>query len=239
MNPHGQSFSELPYVSTRGKSSVLNLVTREVCGDCNNALSRLEQRVKPVFLALASAAEQATPIKLSVTDAELLARWAEKMAITNELTGSTPGVATSDMGQAILNGRTIRSAVVWAAQHPADYMLSTALSHPSIAASESPDPDEYERHAAITAITYHYLTLLVFIPGPGGPYVQPSPPPYSPDRWTLIWPVKSEPEFPPLATVDGRELERALTDFSRWLRTPRALRFVRPSPVPPKLAHRN
>jgi hypothetical protein len=239
MNQHGQSFSELPYLSTRGKSSVLNLVTREVCEDCNNALSRLEQQVKPVFLALARAAEQAAPITLPVSDAKLLARWAEKMAITNELAGGAPRVATSEMGQAILGGRTIRSAAVWAARHDADYMLSTALAHPAIAASEIPEPGEYERHAAITAITYHYLTLLVFIPGPGGPYVQPGPPPYSPDRWTLIWPVKSKPEFPPLAAVDARELERAVTDFSRWLRTPRAMRFIHPSPVPPKVVHRN
>jgi hypothetical protein len=239
MNAHGQSFSELPLVSTRGKASVLNLVTREVCKECNNVLSRLEQRVEPVFLALANAAEQAAPIMLPVADAELLVCWAEKMAITNELTGHAPRVATPEMGQAILAGRTIRGAVVWAARHPADYMLSTALAHPVIAASESPEPGEYERHAAITAITYHYLTLLVFIPDPGGPYVQPSPPPYPPDRWTLIWPVKREPEFPPLATIDAGELERAVTDFSRWLLTPRAMKFIHPSPVPPKIIHRN
>jgi hypothetical protein len=124
-------------------------------------------------------------------------------------------------------------------RHPADYMLLTALAHAAIAATEQPEPGEYVRFAAVTAITFHYLSLLVFIPGPGGPYVTPTPPPYPPDKWTLIWPVKHQPQFPPLATVDARELERAVTDYSRWLRTSRAMMTINPSPVPPRLIQRN
>jgi hypothetical protein len=240
MDPGGRSFTELPYVSTRDRASVLNLVSREVCKDCNAQLGRdLEPKAKPVFLAMAHAAEHGSAIELPVADAQTLARWAQKMATTNELTGPPPRVVTSQTGRAILDGGTIRGAAVWATRHPADYMLVTALAHPVIAATEEPEPGEYLRSAAITSITFHYLSLLVFIPGPGGPHVPPNPPPYPPDRWTLIWPVRHTPQYPPLVTVDAPELERAVTDYSRWLLTPRAMRNINPSPVPPRVTRRN
>ncbi len=240
MDPLGQSFSEVPLVIARGKSSILNTVTREVCQDCNNALSKLEQAVEPVFLELAQAAEHGIPLQIAVDDALLLARWAEKMAITNELTSGFPKVATAAMGQALLRGDTIRSAVVWAARHPADYMLLTALSHPVVSSAETPVRGESVRHATITSITYHYWSLLVFIPGPGaGGLMQVATPPFAPDRWTRIWPVSRTPEFPPMTIVDGRELEQTLTDFSQWLLTPMAMRVIRRSPVPPQMIHRN
>ncbi len=80
-----------------------------------------------MFLGLARAAEHWTPLEVAVDDVRLLARWAEKMAVTNELTSGFPKLATTAMGQALLRGETIRSAAVWAARHPADYMLLTAL----------------------------------------------------------------------------------------------------------------
>jgi hypothetical protein len=240
MDPGGHSFTELPYVSTRDKASVLNLVTREVCKDCNGQLGRdLEPKVKPVFLAMAHAAEHGSTTELSVEDAQTLGRWAQKMATTNELTATPPRVVTPQMGRAILDGGTIRGAVVWAARHPADYMLLTAVAHSAIGATEQPEPGEYLRFAVITVITFHYLSLLVFIPGPGGPHVAPTPPPYPPDKWTLIWPVRRQPEYPPLATIDARELERAVTDYSRWLRTPRAMMNINPSLVPSRVIQRN
>jgi hypothetical protein len=118
-------------------------------------------------------------------------------------------------------------------------MLLTALSHPVIGATETPEPGEYLRHAAITAITFHYLTLLVFIPGAGGPYMPPNPLPLAPSLWTLLTPLRQAPEFPPMAAVGARELERTVTDFSRWLLTPRAIRIVNPAPVPRRTIQRN
>jgi hypothetical protein len=241
MSPDNRSFTELPLVVTRGRAPVLNNITMEVCKDCNGKLGReIEQKVEPVFVELAQAAEDGIPHTVSVADAKLLARFAEKMAITNELHGNPPErVATTGMGQAILRGGTVRGAAVWAARHPADYMLSTVLCQPTIAATEIPRPGEYERRAMITAITFHYLTLLVFIPGPGGPFTPPTPLPLAPDLWTLIWPVTRGPEYPPMAVVGARELERTMTDFSRWLLTPRSRRTVKPSPVPPQVIQRN
>jgi hypothetical protein len=73
MDPSGRSFTELPYVATRDKASVLNLVTREVCQDCNGKLGRdLEPQAKPVFLTMAHAAEQGTTAELSAADAQTL-----------------------------------------------------------------------------------------------------------------------------------------------------------------------
>ena len=75
---------------TRGKSSILNTVTREVCRDCDHELGKLEQAVEPGFPALAQAAEAGAPLVLDIDSARMHARWAKK-AITNELTSSFPG----------------------------------------------------------------------------------------------------------------------------------------------------
>jgi hypothetical protein len=209
MDPLGRSFNELPLMVTRGKSSVLHTVTREVCQHCNHELGKLEQAVEPAFLALTRAAEDGVPLVLEVDKAQMLARWAQKMAITNELASNFPKVATTGMGQAMLRGDTIRSAVVWDARHPADYALLTAFSHPIITGWETPSPHDYERHATLTAITYHFLSLLVFIPGAGsGPFMQVNTPPFAAKQWTRIWPVRQAPEFPLMSTVDGADSKR-------------------------------
>ncbi|HXW87894.1 MAG TPA: hypothetical protein VEJ42_06515 [Streptosporangiaceae bacterium] len=235
------SYSDAPLRVIRNKRSVLNQVTREVCKNCNWTLGRtLEEPVKPLFIALAQAAQSGDPLTIAHGDASTLARWAEKMAITNELaSGASERVATTAMGQAILAGQTIRGSVVWAARHPADYMLLTALAQPAIGASALPVPGEIERRAAITAITYHYLTLLVFIPGPGLGLLPPSPLFVSLDRWATIWPVAGDAEFAPTLTVNGRELERTLTDYSNWLLSPPGLRNIRPAMLPPTVIQRN
>jgi len=220
---------------------VLNTVTRAVCEDCNQTLGRiLEQPAKPLFLTLAQAAQDDTPLTLARGDAKTLARWAQKMAITNELAGNPPErIATTAMGRAILAGGAIRGSVVWAARHPADYMLLTALAQPAIGPAALPVPGEIERHAAITAITYHYLTLLVFIPGPGLGLTPPSPLVVPLDKWATIWPVVGDAEFAPTRTVNGRELERTMLDYSNWLRMPSGLRNIRPALMPPTVIERN
>ncbi len=235
------SYSDAPLTVIRNKRSVLNQVTRAVCKDCNEMLGRtLEEPAKPPFLALVQAAQCGEPQTIARADAKTLARWAEKMAITNELaSGASERVATTAMGQAILAGQTIRGSVVWAARHPADYMLLTALAQPAIGPSALPVPGEIERTAAITAITYHYLTLLVFIPGPGLGLTPPSPLVVSLGRWATIWPVAHDAEFAPTLTVNGRELERTLTDYSNWLRSPTGLRSIRPAMQPPTVIQRN
>jgi hypothetical protein len=232
------SYSEAPLQLTRSKRSVLTTVTRAVCEDCNHTLGRtLEEPTKPLFLTLAHAAQDGTPLTLTRSDAKTLARWAQKMAITNELAGNPPGrIPTTAMGKAILAGQAIRGSVVWAARHPADYMLLTALAQPTIGPTARPVPGEIERHAAIT---YRYLTLLVFIPGPGLGLTPPSPLVVSLDRWATIWPVVGDAEFALTQTVNGRELERTMLDYSNWLRMPSGLRNIRPALMPPTVIEQN
>jgi hypothetical protein len=111
MDTFGQSFSEVPLVVSHGKNSILNTITREVCEDCNHELGKLEQAVQQVFVALAHAAESGSSLEIAVEDARMLARWAEKMAMTNKLTSNFPKVATSVMGQSLLRGDTICSSL--------------------------------------------------------------------------------------------------------------------------------
>jgi hypothetical protein len=47
--------------------------------------------------------------------------------------------------------------------------------------------------------------------------MQVNTPPFAPEQWTRIWPVRQAPEFPPMETVDGRGLKAAVTNFRRWL----------------------
>jgi hypothetical protein len=40
------------------------------------------------------------------------------------------------------------------------------------------------------------------------------------DRWATIWPVGGHAEFAPTQTVNGRELEPTMLDYSNWLGMP-------------------
>ena len=79
----------------------------------------------------------------------------------------------------------------------------------------------------------------MFIPGPGLGLTPPTPLVVSLDRWATIWPVVDCAEFAPTLPVNGRELERTLTDYTNWLRSPITLRHIRPAVIPPTVVHRN
>ena len=57
-----------------------------------------------MFLGLARAAEHWTPLEVAVDDVRLLARWAEKMAVTNELTSGFPKAAAIHLCRRLLPG---------------------------------------------------------------------------------------------------------------------------------------
>jgi len=169
-SPSGLSFVEIPTVTTTNKASALHIITREVCLDCNTGwMSRLETKAKPVILALAGAARDATRLTLTTAEARALARWAQKTAITCELTGDAPfRVATVAMGQQLRDGSLLRGSVVWAARNAVDFWPATAQAHATIGATPRPVPGEQDRHALLTMIVWRHLTLMVFIAGDHG-----------------------------------------------------------------------
>jgi hypothetical protein len=209
-----REFVELPTDIVTRKAALLTLKTREVCEDCNTGwMSKIEQSAEPLLRRLASAARGPLAVVLSRADARTLGLWAQKTAITYELTAHHPRVADVAMGKQLRSGQPLRGVIVWAARHPRDYDLSIALAHIEISATPVARPGPADRRVLLVAIVYHYMTLLVFIPS------DPSqvPPPVQLDGWTLIWPAFTSVEYPPMRTVDGNELTRTLADHSGWL----------------------
>jgi hypothetical protein len=213
-----QEFVEHPLSApyTRN-SSLLNLRTRAVCESCNNGcLSRLEQAAKPQILALADAAEHGHYLLLSRSDALLVSRWAQKTAITHELTSRGERVGDASMGMRISDGKAIRGSNVWLARNQDD--LDLRIGQAQIEISDTPvvQPGDPYRQILISAITWHYLTFLVYIPdadtlGKLGPH-------YPMDRWLTIWPCgQSGIEYPPTRSISEPELNSALSNHQSWL----------------------
>jgi hypothetical protein len=231
----GGSFVELPTETTTNKASILHIKTREVCSECNSGwMSLLEVRARPVILAVAEAATDNRPVSLGTADARTLATWVEKTTITNELMSAMPRVASTSMGQRLRQDDTLRGCLVWIARHPADFGLSIASAHVEIGAAPKPVPGETDRHAMLTAITYHYVTFLAFITDSPGLL----PPPVDLARWCLLWPVTGDVDFPPSVPADAADLRRMLLDHRRWLPLSELDTFHR-SPFPPQLRQRN
>jgi hypothetical protein len=235
LDENTNEFAELPTVITTRKSSLLTLKTRDVCGECNNGwMSRTEKAARPAIIRIAEAARTNEELLLSRTDALKLAIWAQKTAITYELTGGQPGVASVIMGRQLAAGKPLRASMVWAARHPRDYDLSVALAHINVSATPWPRPGGPDRQIALVAVVYHFVTFLVFVTDrPGQP-----PPPLPIHRWVLIWPARGPVEYPPMATLDVNELTRTMTDHSRWLPIVQ-VSAIRRSPQPPQFHHRN
>jgi hypothetical protein len=73
------------------KAPLLTLKTREVCEDCNQGwMSDLEEAAKSTILQLVSSAKTGIAIALGRDTARELARWAQKTALTYELTSDAP-----------------------------------------------------------------------------------------------------------------------------------------------------
>ncbi|MGH3403229.1 MAG: hypothetical protein ACRDRJ_12155 [Streptosporangiaceae bacterium] len=236
LDDDAQEFVELPTTMVTKKSTLLTLKTREVCQQCNNGwMSKLEQAAEPLILRLAEAAQNPSQIvRLNQAEARTLALWAQKTAITDELTAPKAHVANVTMGEQLRCGAPIRGAMVWAARNPQDYDLSIALAHIDISNTRIPRAGPADRQILLAEIIYHYLTLFVFIPevhGKGWPPLQP-------DAWTMIWPALTSVEYPPMRAVDGPELTRALADHSEWLPIVRAA-DIRKTGFPPQVVHRN
>jgi hypothetical protein len=204
-------------------SSLLNLRTRAVCEKCNNVyLGRLEEQAKPLILALADAAQSGNRLALSVSDAKTVARWAQKTALTNELTHAGPRVGDTSMGIRIKDGKAVRGSTVWLARNQAD--LDLKIGQAQIEVSDSPvvRPDDPYRQILMTAIAWHYLTFLVYLPD-SATVGKPGPRPRF-DRWTSAWPCSSSGiDYPPMHPIMEPEFAGALTDHRSWLPTVRAV----------------
>lgn len=239
-SPAGSSFVEMPTVTTINNASAFHIITREVCKGCNTGwMSRLEGDAKSLILALAERGRDEAPVDLDQRQRRILAMWAQKTAITNELAGQTPmRVATAAIGRWLRDGLPVRGSVVWAGSNERDFWPGMALVQASIGASPHPVPGERQRHALLMMIVYRYLSLLVFIGGDHGELVPVVPPPVPLNRWVLIWPGAGAAGYPPDQALDADELTRTMVDHSAWYPLSPINVFER-SPFPPQTINRN
>jgi hypothetical protein len=235
LDDQAREFVELPTVLTTKKSSLLTLKTREVCTSCNNGwMSRLEEAARPLIRRVAEAARTGEATTLTVDEARTLGVWCQKTATTYELTSDRPRVATTAMGQQLAASTPLRGGLVWLARHPRDYDLSIGLVHIDVSSTPVPRPGAPDSQIALLSIVYHWVTFMTFITDRPGR--QPLPLPL--DRWSLLWPVRRQVEYPPLAVLTGNELNRTMVEHGHWLPLVQAT-SIRRSPIPLQVRHRN
>jgi hypothetical protein len=200
---------------TRG-SSLLNLRTRDVCEDCNTVwMKALEEEATPLFLALGDAAKNNTHLALSRAEARVLARRAQVIALTHELTTPGPRIGNSAMGTRLRDGNLLLGSMVWLARTRDD--LGIQFRHAKISISPTPVvmPEDPENQSLLLGLSWFHLTVLIYIPEVPGRTQGPTLPF---DRWTSVQPCggASGIEYPPMVSLSVSELVAAVTGHS-WL----------------------
>jgi hypothetical protein len=210
-------FDELPAATVTSKASLLHLTTRKICEPCNTGwMARLEMAAEPLVLQMAEAARTGEPARFTVASARTLSLWCQKTSITLELSSARPDDFQAGFPGAteLAAGKLPRGSCVWAARHPLDYDLATAEACLQIAGSPVPEPGDPFWVARLTSFVYHQVSFLVFTPERPG---RPLPGPFRPERWTLIWPATSPPDYPPLEAINGSELTATFMSVMSWL----------------------
>src|ERR1700733_10607263 len=103
-------------------------------------MSDLEEAAKPTILQLVTSAKTGIAIALGRSATRELARWAQKTALTYELTSDAPHAGNVVMGQQLRDGNPLRGSMVWVARHPRDYDLSIALGRIDVSSTPVPRP---------------------------------------------------------------------------------------------------
>ena len=149
---------------TRG-SSLLNMRTRDVCEECNKCwMKRLEEEATPLFLALADAAKNNAQLTLSRAEARTLARRAQVLARTHELTTPGPRVGEGPMGTRLRDGLVLLGSMVWLARTQEDLGIQVRQSHIDISPTPIVMPGDAENLSLLLAISWFHLTVLTYIP---------------------------------------------------------------------------
>jgi len=209
------------------KAGLLTRVTREVCEDCNTGwMSALEDAVKPIIMTLGQSASTGITVPLDYAARRKLALWAEKTALTDELTSDHVPVGAVEMFQSLRAGQPLRGSLVWVARNRADYDVGLALEQMDVSAKPVPRPGSADRRVLLVEIIYHYITILVFIadsPGQHGRRYRRWPGRWSGPRVAIarciihrlrVFVVPISKKFSP-SPVDGYRLSIRL--FAAWV----------------------
>jgi len=217
-DPDSRQFVAHPMTSPGARnSSLVNLATRDVCEECNTHWMReLEERATPLFLDLADAAANNAPLVISRTQARMLARRAQVMGLTHELT-TPPDIRVGDsaMGMTLRRGGIARGSMVWLARTQVDLGIQIRQAQLSISPTPVVMPGDPENLSLMLAWSWFNFTVLVYIPEVPGRTQGPTLPF---DRWTALQPCggASGVEYPPMVPLHPSELDDAVTGRS-WL----------------------
>jgi hypothetical protein len=90
------------------KNALLSLETREICENCNNGwMSDIEGASKPIVIQLARSAIASIAIGMNRDTTRQLAVWAQKTALTYELSSGIPRVGNVAMFERLRDGRRL------------------------------------------------------------------------------------------------------------------------------------
>jgi hypothetical protein len=176
----------------------------------------LEEEATPLFLALADAAKNNTHLALSRTEARVLARRAQVIALTHELITPGPRIGNSAMGTRLRDGNILPGSMVWLARTRDDFGIQ--FRHATISISPTPVvmADDPENLSLLLGVSWFYLTVLIYIPDVPGRTQGPTLPF---DRWVSLQPCGGAGgiEYPPMVPLSASELSATVSGQS-WLR---------------------
>lgn len=213
LNDKADAYVELPLVSKKDQSSIMNMVTREVCQACNNGwMSRLETDARPIIEGLHACAASESTLKLTPADACILARWVHKTALASELGGGGHFGGPADR-RTVMDGSPLPRSLVWLGRHTSYMGVSTAQALIGISDNRIPSPDDEVSNASLFILSLQRLAIAVYL----RPGRRPEVPPMPPQEWVRIWPTPATIEFPPITGVDPDTLARLLGHKRTWL----------------------
>ena len=213
LNDKADAYINLPLVSKTDPSSIMNMVTREVCQACNNGwMSSLEADARPIIERLHACAASENTLELNPTDARVLARWIHKTALASELGGREHFGGPADR-RTIMGGSPLPRSLVWLGRHTSYAGVATAQARIGISDNRIPRPDDEVSNASLFILSLQQLAIAAYL----RPGRRPEVPPMPPQEWVRIWPTPTIIEFPPIADVDPDTLARLLGHKRTWL----------------------
>lgn len=214
-SPDRPGYRGVQPVLARAKSAIVNVTTDRVCRGCNTGpLSRLDNAAKPTALRLFEAAEQAEPFRVTSEEAQTLAAWVLKIAITHLLSkDEAPLISGGACSDLVTTGRPIRASVAWIGVHD---WFPPSVAHARLAIDALSTPQGSDIPPArcdLTTISMARLTFVTWVPERSGH----GPPQLDLTRWSRLWPHFGRTAESPMVQLVSSDIESVVTHLAARL----------------------
>jgi hypothetical protein len=105
-----------------------------------------------------------THLALSRTEARVLARHTQVIALTHELITPGPRIGDSAMGTRLRDGDLLRGSMVWLARTRDELGIQARHATISISPTSVVMPDDPEDLSLLLGVSWLHLTVLIYIP---------------------------------------------------------------------------